>query len=119
MASIESGCSDEMTLNDFKMWSEEAVKHFLSVRKKNIEGDTETLIYRAMAAYEEKIPLDLQNPDNNQKYLYQELKDVIPNSCFIEMMEGTRKNKETESTTVLSPGIKESAQSFQIDITNL
>ena len=37
------------------------------------------------------------------------------------MMEGTRKNKQTESTTVLSPGIKESAQSFQIDnsVTNL
>ena len=37
------------------------------------------------------------------------------------MMEGTRKNEQTESTTVLSPGIKESAQSFQIDnsVTNL
>ena len=43
MASTESECSDEMTLNDFKMWSEEAIKkHFLSVRKKNIEGDTAT-----------------------------------------------------------------------------
>ena len=58
MASTGSECSDERTLNDFKMWSEEAIKHFLSVRKKNVEGDTETLIYRAMTAYEEKIPID-------------------------------------------------------------
>ena len=42
MASTESECSDEMTLNDFKMLSEVVIKHFLSVRKKNIEGDTET-----------------------------------------------------------------------------
>ena len=77
--------------------------------------------YKSFVTCDPKREKFLQNPDNVRKYLYQELKDVIPNSCFIEMMEGTRKNKQTESTTVLSPGIKESAQSFQIDnsVTNL
>ena len=51
-------CCEEMTLQDFKMWSEEALKHFLYVRMKSVEGDLETLIYRAMSAYEEKIPID-------------------------------------------------------------
>ena len=39
-------CNDDMTVADFKMWSELSLKNYLSLRKKNIEGDFETLVYR-------------------------------------------------------------------------
>ena len=48
----------KMTLAEFKMWSEPSLRSYLSLRKKNIDGDFETLVYRAMAAYEENIPVD-------------------------------------------------------------
>ena len=39
-------CKDEMTLKEFKMWTEPALKHFLSLQNKSIDGDFETLVYR-------------------------------------------------------------------------
>ena len=56
---------DRMSLQDFKMWSEAALKNFLYLRKKSVDGDFETLVYRAMSAYEENIPVD-KNADNLQ-----------------------------------------------------
>ena len=43
---INQICNDEMTLTQFRMWSEPALKDFLAVRKKNVDGDFETLVYR-------------------------------------------------------------------------
>ena len=39
-------CTDKMTVSDFKKWSEISLKPYLSVRKKNADGDFETLVYR-------------------------------------------------------------------------
>ena len=50
----------EITLKNFKMWSYEALKNFLSLRKKYIDGDYETLVYTAMSAYEENIQVDVE-----------------------------------------------------------
>ena len=38
--------SSETTLQDFKMWSVNALKTYLNLRKKSSEGDFETLVYR-------------------------------------------------------------------------
>ena len=37
--------TDKMTVSDFKMWSEISLKRYLSVRKKNVDGDFEALVY--------------------------------------------------------------------------
>ena len=39
-------CTDKMTVSDFNMWSEISLKRCLSVRKNNVDGDFETLVYR-------------------------------------------------------------------------
>ena len=39
-------CTDKITVSDFNMWSEISLKRYLSVRKKNVDGDFETLVYR-------------------------------------------------------------------------
>ena len=39
-------CTDKMTVSDFKRWSEISLKPYLSVKKKNADGDFETLMYR-------------------------------------------------------------------------
>ena len=39
-------CNDETTLNDFRMWSVNALKSYLGQRKKSVNGDFETLVYR-------------------------------------------------------------------------
>ena len=35
---------DNMTLADFKMWSETSLRQYLSLRNKNVDGDFETLV---------------------------------------------------------------------------
>lgn len=42
----EEFCRETMTLKDFQMWSELSLKNYLSLRKKNVDGDFETLVYR-------------------------------------------------------------------------
>ena len=39
-------CTGKVTVSYFKMWSEISLKRYLSVRKKNVDGDFETLVYR-------------------------------------------------------------------------
>ena len=76
-------CCEEMTLQDFKMWSEEALKHFLYVRMKSVEGDLETLIYRAMSAYEEKIPIDEEAERKSRVLLAEYKRKLVPWMCLI------------------------------------
>ena len=45
MDSNQNVCNDQMTLTEFKMWSELSLKNYLSLRKKNVEGDFETLVH--------------------------------------------------------------------------
>ena len=35
-------CTDKMAISSFKMWSAISLKRYLSVRKKNVDGDFET-----------------------------------------------------------------------------
>ena len=44
-------CNDQMTLREFKMWSDHSLKNYLSLRKKNVEGDFETLVYRLVTFF--------------------------------------------------------------------
>ena len=43
---LSGTCTDKMTLSDFKIRSEISMKRYLSVRKKDVNGDFETLVYR-------------------------------------------------------------------------
>ncbi|XP_028407527.1 uncharacterized protein LOC114530141 [Dendronephthya gigantea] len=49
----------DMTLSDFKLMKIEALRDFLSLRKKSTDGDFETLVSRAFAAWEENVPVDI------------------------------------------------------------
>ncbi|XP_057305548.1 uncharacterized protein LOC130643085 [Hydractinia symbiolongicarpus] len=57
-SNLEASLYKENTLQDFKMWSENALKTYLNLRSKSTEGDFETLVCRAFSAYEENIPID-------------------------------------------------------------
>ena len=41
----EPTISNKITLNEFRMWSESSLKSYLTIRKKSIDGDFETLLY--------------------------------------------------------------------------
>ena len=43
---IQEESKEQMTLQDFKMWTEPALKTFLSLRKKSVDGCFDTLVYR-------------------------------------------------------------------------
>lgn len=47
-----------MTLEQFRMWTDNSLKAFLSVRNKSVEGTSEELSARAFAAWEENIRVD-------------------------------------------------------------
>ena len=63
----------------------------------------------------------LENESDTRDFLYNRLKNVAPDSCFVELMEGKRKSKTKKecqtvlSQTVLPQGVKEKVLSFQID----
>ena len=69
-------CNDQMTLQEFKMLSEPALKIFLSLRKKSVDGDFETLVYRAMSSYEENIPVD-KDAEHRSRLLLEQYKDKL------------------------------------------
>lgn len=49
-----------LDLATFKTWSEQALKTYLSLRDKSVEGDFDTLAARAFNAYEEDLPVNLE-----------------------------------------------------------
>ena len=63
----------------------------------------------------------LQNPKEHRSFLYNTLKDDASRSCFIEVMEGTRKNKPKCTKIALPDNMPDSvvylARLFQIDET--
>ena len=63
----------------------------------------------------------LQNPKEHRSFLYNTLKDDASRSCFMEVMEGTRKNKPKCTKIALPDNMPDSvvglARLFQIDET--
>lgn len=49
---------DVLTLDDFRLWSDDALRCFLSLRAKPITGSSSELAARAFICYEESIPVN-------------------------------------------------------------
>ena len=49
---------NELSLEDFQLFSYKALVTFLSLRGKSVDGQYDVLVARAFAAYEEGVPVD-------------------------------------------------------------
>ena len=57
----------------------------------------------------------LKNTNIARNFLYQQIKDIAPQSCFVEMVEKKRKSLTTKPKTTLPLGIKEQAGIYKVD----
>ena len=55
-----------LTIDHFKGFNEEALRLYLAMRKKSVEGDFDTLVSRAFCASEEKIPVDVEMEERHR-----------------------------------------------------
>ncbi|KAK7114514.1 hypothetical protein V1264_000568 [Littorina saxatilis] len=66
----------KISIQKVQLWSTEALKAFLCVRKKSVEGAHEELVARAFAALEDGIPVD-HEAENAERVLLQEYKQKL------------------------------------------
>ena len=57
----------------------------------------------------------LKNTNIARNFLYQQIKDIAPQSCFVEMIEKKRKSLTIKPKTTLPLGIKEQAGIYKVD----
>ena len=60
-----------LTIDHFKAYTEEALRVYLSMRKKPIDGDYDTLVSRAFVASEEKVAVDVEMEERHRQTLSQ------------------------------------------------
>eukprot|EP00112_Aurelia_sp_Birch-Aquarium-sp1_P007300 Seg1795.2 transcript_id=Seg1795.2/GoldUCD/mRNA.D3Y31 product="hypothetical protein" protein_id=Seg1795.2/GoldUCD/D3Y31 len=66
-----------MTHENFKLWSANAIKKFLSLRKKPTDGSFEELVSRAFVAYEEDVPIDVEKEELERCNLMEYKKKLV------------------------------------------
>ena len=66
-----------MAVSDFQMWSEISLKRYLSVRKKNVDEDFETLVYRQVYK-----PLSSIRPEESKLSLFLTIKMLFQKISF-------------------------------------
>ncbi|KAK7090434.1 uncharacterized protein [Littorina saxatilis] len=80
----------DFSLQKLRLWSLDALKYFLSVRKLSVEGDFEQLVARSWAAFESDTPID-DEAEERERRLLDEYKrklavdgDVYPDPATFE-----------------------------------
>lgn len=83
MAHFEDIDFDVMCLSDFKTWSDDALRCYLSLRSKSVNGTSDELAARAFVCWEEKIPVNEAQEHRMRRNLDSYKKKLIIDGCVI------------------------------------
>ena len=88
-----------LTIEHFQLYSDDALRVYLSMRKKSVDGDHDTLVSRAFVASEEKVPVDVEMEERHRQTLaqYQQklsVNDIVsPDPFLLEAKSWTSESK--------------------------
>ncbi|XP_047137292.1 uncharacterized protein LOC124813811 [Hydra vulgaris] len=88
---------DKINLERIRTWSEKAVKEYLILRNKDVDGDFETLVFRVFSAIENETPIDNESEDRQRLLVCEYKSKLILRGCVIPDPFSLKKNWLSES----------------------
>ncbi|XP_065642246.1 uncharacterized protein LOC136073896 [Hydra vulgaris] len=88
---------DKINLERIRTWSEKALKEYLILRNKDVDGDFETLVFRVFSAIENETPIDNESEDRQRLLVCEYKSKLILRGCVIPDPFSLKKNWLSES----------------------